>query len=322
MALSADWDMDSAHSDISDTSSISDHDDECNSRVFPDWNSYRCLITQRGFRLDTVRDVKEHYQQNIPPDQLDCDLLCGYGRACAIKDEDALCKDPGLNDNLFRGTARDGTKVVLKAVHMQSRELGVVRYLDSPPLRRNSLNRCIHVIEIEDDDIAFIVMEEWTSCFLLNPPCCLRQYWDFVEQVVEHVAFMHQHNIIHADISLHNVLADYHGNFAFIDYEISQRVEDSGPSTDICPRGTEVPPEKERGEKVDPFKADVWSLGVLLLRGSQHTRTNAPELSYLTRPMLHSNPANRPSAWMVLQEVRRLKAKINENPPIRCPKSH
>jgi hypothetical protein len=75
-------------------------EDEVNCRVNPHWPSYVVLIESRGFRLDTVRDVKDFYERY--GEQLDLcaiDLVkCmpSYSRACEASNDNALCKDPGL----------------------------------------------------------------------------------------------------------------------------------------------------------------------------------------------------------------------------------
>ena len=65
----------------------SDYDeDEVNYRVSPHWPSYRPLFKSRGFRLDTVRDVKHFY-------------IARTGDICSqfvTGDDDALCPDLGL----------------------------------------------------------------------------------------------------------------------------------------------------------------------------------------------------------------------------------
>jgi len=71
-------------------------DDEANRRIAPHWPSYKDFLLLRGFRLDTVRDVKEFYSAGYckanslePP-------IPGYLRACECSDDDALCPDAGL----------------------------------------------------------------------------------------------------------------------------------------------------------------------------------------------------------------------------------
>lgn len=77
---------------------------------------------------------------------------------------------------------------------------------------------------------------------------------------------MHMHHIAHLDISLRNLLTDYKGHYAYIDYELSRRFDGVLVPLVQGYRGTEVPPECERGECSDPYKIDIWALGVLVLR--------------------------------------------------------
>ena len=78
---------------------------------------------------------------------------------------------------------------------------------------------------------------------------------------------MHIHGIVHLDISLRNILTDFRGNYRYIDFEMSRRYTDtSKPPRIMGRRGTEVPPELECGDESDPFKVDVWALGVVILR--------------------------------------------------------
>ena len=84
--------------------------------------------------------------------------------------------------------------------------------------------------------------------------------------ILQHAVFMHAHHMAHLDISIRNLLTDYNSHYAYIDFETTRRF-DSAPSPRICgSRGTNLSPELERGEWTDPYKADVWSLGVLILK--------------------------------------------------------
>ena len=76
--------------------------------------------------------------------------------------------------------------------------------------------------------------------------------------------FLHKNYIAHLDISLRNLVTDYEGHYAYIDYELSRRFNSPAPAVRNY-RGTEVPPECEKGE-ANPFKIDVWALAVLMLR--------------------------------------------------------
>lgn len=77
---------------------------------------------------------------------------------------------------------------------------------------------------------------------------------------------MHSHHIAHLDISIRNLLTDFNHHYAYIDFECSRRFDGIlNPRVRGC-RGTELPPEIERGESSDPFKVDIWGLGMLFVR--------------------------------------------------------
>ena len=84
----------------------------------------------------------------------------------------------------------------------------------------------------------------------------------------QHVVFMHTHHMAHLDISIRNLLTDYKGHYAYIDFETCRRFDNvSFPRINGC-RGTNPPPEMERGEFTDPYKVDIWALGMLILHAS------------------------------------------------------
>jgi hypothetical protein len=74
----------------SSTSELSFDEEEANQRISPYWPKYRSLISSRGFRLDTIRDVKRFYQS------------CGQSPSATLlgidneRGEEALCPDKGL----------------------------------------------------------------------------------------------------------------------------------------------------------------------------------------------------------------------------------
>ncbi|TFK42554.1 kinase-like domain-containing protein [Crucibulum laeve] len=295
-------------------------EDEVNRRITPYWPKYRSLFESRGFQLDRVRDVKEFYRHYAEANISDPFLLTTNSLVpfAPNEDEDALCPDAGLPDNLFRGTRiSDGQKLVVKAVHLYSREYNVNRVLSCSPLRDDPMNHTIPVldlIEVEEDEIVFIVMEEWSSQLIIDDgPCCLKLFLAALRQCIEHAVFLHKHNIAHLDISLRNLLSDYEGHYAYIDYEISRRFEIGSSPRLYGYRGTEVPPECEKGEFADPYKIDVWALAVLMLRACKLTGYFVPELMQLIKPMLHERPELRPSTPLVLRAFDSMVASIGES---------
>lgn len=143
---------------------------------------------------------------------------------------------------------------------------------------------------------------------------------------IQGLAFMHAHRVAHLDISRSNILTNCFGAYAYIDFELSRIFPPSLSSEDplpaiCCRRGTELPPEAERGDSTCPFKVDIWALGATLLCASRvcvclrvvfffPTRTHffvfqatgfeVPGLVPFLQPMLDESPRNRPSAKTLL----------------------
>lgn len=84
------WDSDCDSDCSSSCSEFSFDEEETNQRISPYWPKYRSLIYSRGFRLDTIRDVKRFYQN------------CGQSPRATLsgidmeRGEEALCPDEGL----------------------------------------------------------------------------------------------------------------------------------------------------------------------------------------------------------------------------------
>ncbi|KAF8522276.1 kinase-like protein [Hysterangium stoloniferum] len=298
---------------VSSCSSIDE--EEFNIRISPDWNHYRALLESRGYHLDTIRDVRLFYEQylgiestqqtskSVPP------KISWRGYPADGEADDDLCKDRGLPDNLFRGTRlRDGKKLMIKAVNAYSHELDVIRFLTSPVLRDEPGNRTIPVLDIisvPQDKVALIVQEEWSCSIERCAPCSPRAFLQAMRQCIEGIHFMHAHRVAHLDVSRSNILTNCAGSYAYIDFELSRRYSSEGEPSVRGIRGTELPPEIERGDESSPFKVDIWALGVTLLRACKATGFDVPRVSTFIRPMLSERPLDRPTVNTILQEFDR-----------------
>lgn len=113
---------------------------------------------------------------------------------------------------------------------------------------------------------------------------------------------MHEHHIAHLDISLTNLLTDYKGQYAYIDYETSRRFESADPSTHLIYnyRGTELPPESGKDTPIDPYKVDVWALAVLILRSCKVCLPIIFILDSCLFTLYSSRATGFPSLWILL----------------------
>lgn len=97
MPSSIERECESTGSSSSSSSDSSLDDDQLNARLSPHWSKYRDLALSKGYRLDTVRDVREHYQRYGVRAETCVPHLSGYlWHVYTASDDSALCKDPGL----------------------------------------------------------------------------------------------------------------------------------------------------------------------------------------------------------------------------------
>lgn len=88
----------------------------------------------------------------------------------------------------------------------------------------------------------------------------------FFKQIVRAVHYIHSKKIIHRDLKLENILLDAYKRCKIVDFGLSDYV--SSKERTVTDAGTEayLAPEAYSGSSrdSDPFKIDVWSLGVIL----------------------------------------------------------
>ena len=167
-------------------------------------------------------------------------------------------------------------------------------------------------------------MEEWSSEFIPpDQPHTLRSYLNSLLRCIQHIAFMHTHCFAHLDVAVRNVLTDYAGRYAYIDYEMSRRFcrppveieEGEDPKSSVLvyhPRATEVPPEVEKGHSTSPYAMDIWALGMLISRAGVSTGFAVPELCPIARSMLEPQWERRPNAKVVLRRFEETILTISE----------
>ena len=134
---------------------------------------------------------------------------------------------------------------------------------------------------------------------------------------------MHSHRFAHLDVTVGNLLTDYAGRYAYIDYETSARfplppveVEEGGDTRNSVliyrPRAAEVPPEVEKGHSTSPYAMDVWALGTLISKAGTLAGYDVPEMRLLTHGMLEPQWERRPSAKVVLRRFEEVILNISE----------
>lgn len=195
----------------------------------------------------------------------------------------------------------------------------VLDIIHAPPDLPHTFPYAVH-----REQLSFIVMEEWSSEFIPpGQPYTLHSFLNSLRCCIQHITFMHSHCFAHLDIAVRNVLTDYAGRYAYIDYETSGRfsrppveVEEGGDARKSVlvyqPRAAELPPEVEKGHSTSPYAMDVWALGTLMSKAGKSVGCDIPELYLLTQGMLESQWERRPSAKVVLSRFEESILNISE----------
>jgi serine/threonine protein kinase len=93
-------------------------------------------------------------------------------------------------------------------------------------------------------------------------PIPMARLWPLGKQVLDALIACHQHGIAHLDIKPQNILLDKFGRAKLCDFGLARRVEIGRLTQQFKGSVAFLAPEILRKQHYDPFKADVWSLGV------------------------------------------------------------
>ena len=79
--------------------------------------------------------------------------------------------------------------------------------------------------------------------------------------------YIHSKNIAHCDLKFENILYDEQSNdLKLIDFGFSIEDPENNPPSFLCGTPSYMSPEEVNKKNIDFFKADVWSLGVILFK--------------------------------------------------------
>ncbi|KAN0081577.1 hypothetical protein V8E55_009201 [Tylopilus felleus] len=196
----------------------------------------------------------------------------------------------------------DETHGYLKFVQREN-ELKVLRYLSEIESPSNHTIYGVQFWPVQGGTvISMPVAGGWLTS--LDDPS--DQLWSVAQQLVEGVAFMHEHNVAHMDLKPQNVIIPVAGGrLSIIDFSVSIRV----PSPDATYNGvagTEdyIAPEVRKGN-YKPMLADLWSCGRTLeeLCGCCHPSAERTTLLKIAKRLMNRDPEARPKMSDVLEQM-------------------
>jgi serine/threonine protein kinase len=93
-------------------------------------------------------------------------------------------------------------------------------------------------------------------------PIPMGRLWPLGRQIVYALRACHTEGVAHLDIKPQNILIDKHGRAKLCDFGLAKRTDSGQLSNQFKGSVAFMAPEILRKHDYDPFKADVWSLGV------------------------------------------------------------
>ncbi|KAJ7120744.1 kinase-like domain-containing protein [Mycena crocata] len=180
-----------------------------------EWARYQPFLAKRGYLL------RPRYRRGWTPD------VVALGRD-PWECEDAI---PAQGFDVLDATQiSTGAQVVLKVVQVASAEININSFLNDQPEAQNHAVRILEVIQMPDQPkYAFMVMPRLRQCS--HPPwfATVREFAEFVQQVLQGLVYLHSQNIAHRDICTMNIVVDASqmipGGFHFLETLTSNGVD-------------------------------------------------------------------------------------------------
>ncbi|OCB91803.1 hypothetical protein A7U60_g916 [Sanghuangporus baumii] len=225
----------------------------------------------------------------------------------------------------------DGRRIKMKKLAKGSKELEIARFLTSEEMSKDPRNHCVPILDVfseEDSHLEFMVMP---LLIRHSQPSfsTVHEALDFVKQLLEGLAFMHENGVAHRDCAANNIMMDgdplypkgFHPclptldakgkrarprrrrdtrgvKYYFTDFGISSRFESAEEVRLVTGQDgldREVP-ELRQFEPYDPFPVDVFILGNLFRKELTDMCENMGFLDPLVERMTQQNPCERPTA--------------------------
>ncbi|CDO69424.1 hypothetical protein BN946_scf184791.g19 [Trametes cinnabarina] len=237
----------------------------------------------------------------------------------------------------------DRSLVAIKVVKSREQELQIAQFLSS---LQHTSNHCVPVLDVLEDPLdtsqSLVVMQYLRPW---NDPefVMVGDVVDFVKQMLEGLAFLHNYRVAHRDIAPPNVMMDGrvlypHGHhpvwrnrspdaiedlvpLARIDHPVKYFFVDFGLSVRFAPgqsplvlgdvgRDADVP-ELSSTVPYDAFKADIYALGNFFDREFAQKYRGTEFLGTLIESMKQRQPALRPTATELVELYEKMRKTLN-----------
>ncbi|KAK8876027.1 hypothetical protein M9Y10_006211 [Tritrichomonas musculus] len=114
-----------------------------------------------------------------------------------------------------------------------------------------------------DDSAHYLVMEYCPNGTLIDKGILSYEKFIFyAKQILEALSFCHSLNIAHRDIKPDNIFIDQYDHIKLADFGMANIFHNNCKTSEKCGSFCYVAPEMFRFREIDPFKADIWALGI------------------------------------------------------------
>ena len=143
------------------------------------------------------------------------------------------------------------------------KECSALKKLDHP----NIIKLYDHFISKKD---YFLILEycnkgSLSNLIQKNGPLDESEFFSLAKKLLSAIQYSHSQNIIHHDIKPDNILFDEYGRPVLADFGISIQSQINSKVSDFKCSLAYAPPEIILKKQHDPYKADIWSLGITFL---------------------------------------------------------
>ena len=143
--------------------------------------------------------------------------------------------------------------------------------------------------------------------------------------MLDAIYYCHSNNIAHRDIKPDNIFIDHYNHIKLADFGFAKQFDDNTKSTERCGSLNFIAPEMIQCQEIDPFKVDIWALGItfffmstglypfkgnsreelkeaILYGDLNYSNCNVdPRIRFLIGKMTAKNPVSRPTADKLLK---------------------
>lgn len=186
----------------------------------------------------------------------------------------------------------------------------------------------IRLYDSFNDDCSQYLVMDYCPNGTMKQKCDLsyKKFIYYAHQILEAVAYCHSHMIAHRDIKPDNIFLNQYDQVKLADFGIAKKFNINCMSSDKCGTLKYLSPEMLSQSEVDPFKADIWALGITffyMATGDFPFHSNSREklelmilkgeinftkyhhidqrIKFLIKKMTMKSPQDRPSAEKLLE---------------------